>query len=449
MFGWVYLSAERFVRSTPRRAARWVRVVPPRLIRQLAKAKLVRLLRYVYRNSPAQRERWRKAGVRSFHLHSVRALGRIPFCSADLLAREPDSFFCVPRERLTHIITTSGTSGQQKKLYFTNRDLVRQANMMGTMLCHLPGASRALATFGQTTPTGTMGKFIRRSVEEAEMFGLLVGAHLSPDEMIDVIREHGIDVVMSTPDVMHRITLEARADLEGLGVRYIILGAQPWTEKLRDELEDAWGALVLDAYGTNECGTAVACECVHKNGLHVSEVDFWVEIIDPKTERPLAPGEEGELVLTTLSRRGMPLVRYRTGDLARLLPESGRCECGFPLRKLSRIRGRIDNMLIIGGGCNVYPDQFDEAILGIPGVTDYQLTLGKDRYREVLHLTVESDERGAAVEKAMHDALMAIDGIKFSCEVTHLLEIGRLASVPRGSLSRGRPKTVRIVDQRD
>lgn len=451
MLDWFWMAAERFRRSNPRRLARRLTRVPARFVRRVARAKLVYLLRYVYRHSIAQRRRWEEAGIRLSDLRSPDVLTRIPFCDGGQVARNPEDFFCVPEEKLTHVITTSGTTGTAKKIFFTNEDLAYQTRMMGTNLCGLPGASRVLIMYRIFDPTWAVGAFTERGVEQAEMFCLRSGNHLSADEQIRLIREYRIDSLITTPSYAHRVTLEAKQDLHGLGVRYILLGGQSWSENLRATLEQAWGATALDAWGCNECGTGIAAECTRKNGLHLSEADFWIEIVDPATGAPVPDGEEGEVVVTTLSRRGMPLVRYRIGDLAHLMPREDRCECGSPLRRLSRIKGRMDDILFIGNGVHVYPDEIDRAVLGSRGVTDYQLTIERDGYQDMLHLTVESALGGpaGALEDGIRLALRKVEAIREAVDETKMAGFGRFQVVPMGTLSQNRVKSVRIVDKRE
>ena len=320
MFNWLSLAIDRFGRSNPRGLAKRLNYIPAWAIRRLAAAKLVRLLRHVWRNNPTQRRRWQQAGLKLRDLRSPKVMNRIPFCDKKLLAEEPEAFFCVPPEQFTHVITTAGTTGQAKKLFFTTDDLDRQTRVIGTNLCRLSGASRVMVIFRLANATWVAGAIVRRGVEKARMFGLLSSSQASPEEQIKFIKEYKINVLMSSPSCIHRLTLEADTDLKTLGVKHIILSAQTWTEELRAELQRAWGATVMDAYATNECGCGIASECIHQNGLHISEADFWIEIVDPETGEPLEDGQEGEVVITTLSRRGMPLVRYRIGDLARILP---------------------------------------------------------------------------------------------------------------------------------
>jgi len=448
-FDWFYVAVDRYGRPDPKGLAKRLNHVPGWFIRRIAKAKLASVLRHVWRNSPVQREAWQKAGVRYRDLGRPEVMQRIPFCDVQHLTDEPEAYVCVAREELLHVLTTSGTTGHAKKLYFTRDDLIRQTRMLGTNLRRLPGASRAIGMFRVNDPTWSAGAVVRRGIEEAGMFGLLAGNLVTPNEAVKLIRTYGIDVILSSASCVHRLTVEAETDLKALGMRYILLSTQAWSESLRTELEDAWGAKVLDAYGTNECGCGIASECLEQAGLHVSEADFWLEIIDPATGEAVADGEEGELVVTTLSRRGMPLVRYRVGDLTRFLPREKRCKCGLAVRKIARIRGRTDDMLIVGTGLNVFPDEFDEAILGVPGVTDFQLTVERDGFCDVLHLVVETEIGGETLKQTMTEAMRRVKYVKMSMDETKTLRLGAIRNVPRGSLTKDRPKSRRILDQRE
>ena len=448
MFDWLFVGIDRYGRPDPAGLARRLNHVPRWVVRRIAQAKLRKTLRHVWRNSHAQRERWQEAGVRYRDLGNPKVMRRIPFCDKKLLVTDPGAFYCVPEEELIHVITTSGTTGRAKKLYFTKDDLERQTRMIGTNLRRLPGASRVLAIYRTMDPTWAAGAFVRRAIEEAGMFGLLTGNQMPPEENIRLIRDYRIDVLMSSASCLHRLTVEAKENLRELGVRYIILATQAWTEDLRKELSEAWGARVLDAYGANEFGCGIASECLEQNGLHVSEVDFWLEVVDPETGEEVEPGEEGELVITTLSRRGMPLVRYRIGDLARVLPMEGRCRCGLAVHKISRIRGRTDDMLILATGANVFPDEIDESVLSIAGVTDYQLVIEREGYLDVLHLTVETEMTGDELRKVMTEAMKQVNYVRMGIEESRTVKLGRVDNVPRGTLTKDRPKSQRIIDKR-
>lgn len=374
MFDWLYLTLKRYGTASPSRLARSARLAPARLLRRVAVAKLIRTLKHVWENCPYQRERWQKAGIRPGDLRTPRVMPRLPFLNPEELTDAPERFFCVPKSEFTHIMSTSGTRGRRRRIWVTTDDVEHQAVLLGATLRRLPGASCVLVLMGMLEPTMGPGEMALRGAEKAGMLGLQVPPGETPAMHIEHIREFHPDVLIGTPTWVHRLTLEAGADLHALGIKYILLSSQPMPRTLRAQLESAWGSTVIDAYATSECACGIASECEHGDGLHIAETEFWIEIVDPETGQPVPDGQEGEIVITSLSRRGMPLVRYRIGDISRFLPDSPSCACGLPLRKIAPIKGRVDHMLIVGSGFHIYPDEFDRAILSVPGVTDYQLT---------------------------------------------------------------------------
>ena len=448
MFRWVFNASERWVRANPTRLGTMVNRVPQWYVRGLSEAKLLRTLRHVWHRSPAQRARWQQAGVRRRDLRSPRVLQRLPLTTGEDLVARPEAFLCAPRRELIHVLGTSGTKGRVKRIWLTRDDLDRQLNMIATNLRRFADAERAMALFLVDDPTWSAGSITRGAIEKAGMFGLLSGTHLPTAAQIALIRDYRIDLIVTTPVYLHQLTLDATEDVGALGVKYIQLSGQTWTESFRAEMEATWGAKLIDVYASTECACGIASECVQQNGLHVSEADYWVEVINPDSAEALPDGEEGELVVTTLSRRGMPLVRYRTGDVASLLPRGARCACGYPLRRMSRLRGRIDDMLILGGANNVLPDAIDRAVLSLPGVSDYQLVVERDGYRDLLHLRVEANGDAPPTRDMLVDALLSVTNIAVSHRTERTLDFGRMEVVSPGALSEGRPKTNRIVDHR-
>ena len=455
MLDWTVLAFERWCRTNVHRTSRLARLTRPWFIRHVSRAKLVHALRHVWLNCPAQRERWRNAGLRLGDLRSPEVLPRIPFTEPVELAEHPETFCCVPTDQLTHVFTTTGTKGTPKKVYVTEDDFERQVKLIGTFLHEfraVGGGGRALAMFNIDLPTWSAGTVARRGIEEAGLFGLLSPTSHTARQQIALIREYHINILLSMPAYVHRLTLEAAddgVDLTTLGVRIIQVGGQAWSERFRRDIEQAWAAKLIDSYGSMECVCGTASECVEQDGLHVAELEFWVEIVDPDTGEVLPDGTEGEVVLTTLSRRGMPLVRYRTRDLARLLPRGKRCACGLPTRKMSRVRGRLDDTIIIGGDANVFADEWDRAFLSIPGVSDYELTVTKNGYKDVLNLRVEGDVDNPALAERVAEAFYTIPHVKIPLTQTLTAAVGDIEIVPRGALSAGRPKSRRIVDERE
>lgn len=448
MLGWLYRGVEHRVRARSGTTAKAVQHIPIWFIRKVRKAKLVRSLRHVYRNSAIQREAWKEAGVRFSDIRSPKVLQHIPFTTGRDLFERPDDFICVDRDELIHMICTSSTKGLQKKIYLTDEDLQHQARAMGTMMRRFPGVRRIAAMFLVQDPTWNVSGVIRRAIAEAGKMGFIAGLHRTIPEQIQLLKEYEIDYLITSPAYLGRLTYESPEDVGKLGLRYIQLGTQPWTEEFRQRMQKAWGATLIDGYGSNECVCGIATECIYQDGLHLSEVDYWVEIIDPKTCEPVPDGQEGEIVITTLSRRGMPLVRYRTGDVSYLYEDQRRCACGYPLRKIGRIKSRVDDMLIVGPGHNLYPYEIEDALFAIPGITDYQFVVDKNGHKDVIHLTVESANPEKNIRELTMKMLMGIRSIGLSHGISGTLDFGRVDAVAPGTLSRGRPKTIRIIDQR-
>ncbi|HUW55694.1 MAG TPA: AMP-binding protein [Planctomycetota bacterium] len=449
MLGWLYLRIARRGPGTSEGLARACRHIPLWFVRKLARAKLVRTLRHVWTHSPVQRRRWEKAGVHYRDLRSPRVLTRIPFLTGHELAQHPEDCFCVPEEELIHVVGSSGTTGLHKRVYLTHDDFHQQVKMLGTYFRRFPGVKRAAVMLTLDDPTWSAGTIVRRGLEEARIFALLANTSRDLEAQIELLREHHIDLIISTPTYVHRLALESPVPVGELGVKVICVAGLPFTEDYRRRMEDAWGAQVIDSYGGAETACGIGSECVCRDQrMHVAEADYWVEVVDPETGELLPDGEEGELVITTLSRRGMPLVRYRSADIAALVPRGKRCPCGLPLRKMTRVRGRTDHVLNIGTGNNVYPEEVDAAVFSVAGITDYQLVVEKDDYRDVLHLTVESADDVEGLREALTKALMTIDSVKKSCQLTKTVVLGRIETAPVGSLAKGRQKVTRIVDRR-
>jgi len=448
MFDFLDIALERWVRSSSSKQGRCVNHIPLWYMRKLSRAKLIHTLRYVYRHSPGQRKAWNDAGIKLRDIRSAEILQHLPLSNGSDLIENPDDYICVPQDELIHILTTSSAKGIKKTIYLTADDFDHQVRTIGTHLRRFAGGERVAVMFLVHDPTWTVGSIIRQGIAEVGMLGFLSGIHRSVKEHIDLIKEYRINRLITSPSHLGRMTVEASEDVGKLGIRYIHLGTQPWGEDFRRQMEQKWGAKLIDGYGSNECVCAIASECLQQDGLHVAQADLWVEIIDPQTGKPLADGQEGEVVVTTLSRRGMPLVRYRTGDLSHLIPNGQRCACGLPLRKMGRVRGRVDDMLIIGAGHNLFPDEVDRAVLSVAGISDYQFVLSKEGYKDILELTIEARGPSEELKAAVSKALMDVHSIGISCRASQTLRIGGIEIVPPGTLTKDRPKSIRIIDKR-
>lgn len=379
---------------------------------------------------------------------SLEDIRRLPFTTKDDLRENmPYGFLAVPRKEVVRMHYSSGTTGVATAIYHTRRDLQWWAecvargllgvgvtdedvfqNMMGYgLFTGGLGLHYGAELVGcMTIPAGSGNT--QRQVHLMQVFGSTV-LHILPSYAMRVIhycQENGIDPA---------------ADLQ---VKYVFLGAEPHTETMRRRIEQEMGCRVYNCYGLSEmCGPGVALECPEQNGLHLREDHYLAEIIDPDTLEPLPPGEQGELVLTTLTREANPLLRYRTRDITTLVDEP--CPCGREHRRIGRIVGRSDDMFIVRG-CNIYPIQVERVLLSVDEVgSNYLITL--DTRDDLDHMTVTVELRA----DVFFDDLRQVEAIRQRIAEAlreETLVSPRVELVQPGSLPTSEGKAVRVVDKR-
>ena len=330
-------------------------------LRTLQLARLKEAVLYSYERVPHYRQKFDAAGVHPGDLKDCSDLARFPFTSKDDLRQNyPFGMFAVPMDEVVRIHASSGTTGKPTVVGYTRGDIDTWSRLMARSIRAAGGRARDKihVAYGYGLFTGGLG---------AHYGGEYLGAAVIPvsggftERQVQLINDFKPDIIMVTPSYMLAIADEFERqglDARACSLRIGIFGAEPWTDAMRVEIEGRLGLSALDIYGLSEVmGPGVAQECAEtKDGLTVWEDHFYPEIIDPQTEQPVRDGEVGELVFTTLSKQAMPVIRYRTRDLTRLLPGTAR-----RMRRMERIRGRSDDMLIIRG-VNVFPSQI-EAVL--------------------------------------------------------------------------------------
>jgi phenylacetate-CoA ligase len=388
---------------------------------------------------PPMRERLHAAGVTSADdIRSRDDLARLPFTrKADLREHYPFGLLAVPREQLVRIHASSGTGGKPTIVGYTAHDLeVWTAVMARTM--EMAGVRAGMLVhnaYGYGLFTGGLG--FHQGAERLGATVIPVSGGMTARQAL-LLRDLGGQVLCSTPSYALHIAQglrEAGVDPEELSLELGLFGAEPWTEPMRAQLERELGLKAINFYGLSEmCGPGVAAECPEaRGGLHVNEDHFLVEVVDPDGDDPLADGQEGELVFTTLTKEALPLLRYRTGDIASLTREP--CRCGRDFARMSAVRGRHDDMLIVRG-MNVYPSEVEHALLGVPGVAPhYQLVIERPAALDELtvHCEADGDEVAARVRHAIHERT----GVQVA-----------VALHPPGELPRSEGKAVRVVDKR-
>ena len=392
---------------------------------------------------PFYRRRFEEAGVHPHDLRDLSDLARFPFTEkAHLRENYPFGLFAVPRERIVRLHASSGTTGKPTVVGYTQRDVevwaevvARSMRASGTR----PGDVVHIA-YGYGLFTGGLGAHYG-----AERLGCTVvpvsGGMTARQVML--IEDFRATTIMVTPSYMLSILDEYRAqglDPRASPLQVGIFGAEPWTNAMRAEIEDAFDMHAVDIYGLSEIiGPGVANECVEtKDGLHVWEDHFYPEIVDPATGRPVPDGQPGELVFTTLSKEAMPVIRYRTRDLTRLLPGTARS-----MRRIEKVTGRSDDMMIVRG-VNVFPTQIEEQLLKVPGLAPhFQIELRRDGRMDAMTVLAE------AAPNAAHEAGRAASAADLASRIKQTIGITVTVQVAEpGGVARSQGKAVRIVDRR-
>jgi phenylacetate-CoA ligase len=400
-------------------------------------------LKHAYENVPHYKKAFDAKGVHPYDLKQLSDLRHFPFTvKQDLRDNYPFGMFAVPREKVLRIHASSGTTGKPTVVGYTENDLHVWADCMARSLRASgtrPGDVVHVA-YGYGLFTGGLGAHYG-----AERLGCTVvpASGGMTTRQVTLIEDFSATTIMVTPSYMLSILDEYRAqglDPKKSPLEVGVFGAEPWTNAMRAEIEEAFDMHAVDIYGLSEViGPGVANECVEtKDGLHVWEDHFYPEIINPETGEPVADGEKGELVFTSLTKEAFPIVRYRTRDLTRLLPGTARS-----MRRMEKITGRSDDMMILRG-VNVFPTQIEEQILAIDGLAPhFQIELTREGRMDEMTVHVEvaaadmAEANRTAVSNALRERIKAVVGVTVHVDV-----------LPPESVARSQGKAVRIVDKR-
>jgi phenylacetate-CoA ligase len=397
-------------------------------------------------NSPFYRERLQQAGVTPENISSLEDISRIPFTTKDDLRSQGQALLARPLADMVRLHASSGTTGQATVIYYTREDIATWAELLARSM-YMTGLRPGDVfqnMMGYGLFTGGLGFHYG-----AECLGALtipVGPGNS-QRQVQLMQQFGTTAVHIIPSyALYLLTTFAHmgVDPRSLPLRLAFVGAEPHTEDVRRRIEEAYGLKAYNSYGLSELnGPGVAFECPEQKGMHVWEDHFLLEVLDPQTLKPLPPGEVGEVVLTNLSRQGMPVLRYRTRDLAAVEP--GDCACGRSHRRLSRIQGRSDDMLIIKG-VNIFPMQIEQVLMAMPEVeTNYLVELKRENFNDLMLVKVEVRE-GFFKEDLRH--LHALQKKITAALKSELLVTPKVELVEPQTLPRSEGKALRIVDLR-
>jgi phenylacetate-CoA ligase len=426
----------------------WEKDIETMDVNELRELQLDRLRTILIRANatPYYSQIYKQIGFDPSDVRSLDDIQGLPFTSKNELREHyPYGFLAVPRDEIVRMHSSSGTTGRPTVVFHTMRDIDNWANLVARSI-YMAGARRSDVfqnTMGYGLFTGGLG--FHYGAEKIGMMVIPSGPGNSQRQIV-FMQEFDTTAIHILPsyalhllDVFEELSLDPKKDVK---LRMAFIGAEPHSEEMRKKIEDSYDIDAFNSYGLSEmCGPGVAFECPEKNGLHVWEDNFLIEIIDPQTLKLLPDGEEGEIVFTTLNREGMPLIRYRTRDLARIYPDP--CPCGRTHRRISRIKGRDDDMLIIKG-VNMFPIQIETALMKFPEIgRNYQIILETVGHMD--ELTIEVEILTPADDMRVYERLRGHIAEAIRDEV---LVKPKINLVQPGTIKRAEGKAVRVVDKR-
>ncbi len=415
---------------------------------ELQSARLIQQVRRVYRQVPFYREQLQKSGLLPEEIRSIEDIAKLPFTTKqDMRDNYPYGLFAVPLAEIVRLHASSGTTGKHTVVGYTSRDLGIWSEVMARTLTAAGASKQSFiqVAYGYGLFTGGLGVHYGAEAVGASVIPVSSG---NTQRQIMLMKDFGTTLLACTPsyalfiaETMREMNIEPK----NLALKAGVFGAEPWSQKMRLEIEKSLGIKAFDIYGLSEIiGPGVASECSCQNGLHVNEDHFYAEIIDPLTEQALPYGEKGELVLTTLTKEGMPMLRYRTRDLTVLYQDA--CPCGRTLIRMSKVLGRSDDMLIIRG-VNVFPSQVESVLLGL-GETSPHYQLIVDRADNLDNLTVLVE----MTENMFSDEIRRLESLehKIETELASALSVSaKVTLVSPKTIERSEGKAKRVIDKRN
>lgn len=421
--------------------------MPREKLQELQLERLKRMVNRIYHDVPFYRNKFQEKGLMPEDVSSLDDLKKLPFTTkVDLRDNYPYGLFTVPLEQIVRIHASSGTTGKPTVVGYTRNDIAMWSELMARCLVAAGAGPHSVIqnAYGYGLFTGGLGVHYGAERLGASIIPISGG---NTAKQIMIMQDFGSTVLTCTPSYaiyLSEVLAESGIDPETLKIKAGIFGAEPWSENIRKDIEKKLKIKAYDIYGLSEImGPGVAIECECQEGLHVWEDHFIPEIIDPNTLEVLPYGEQGELVITTITKEGIPILRYRTRDITQIIAEP--CSCGRTHLRINRLQGRSDDMLIIRG-VNVFPTQIESVLLEIGEVEPhYQLVVRRDGSLDTLEVKVELSEALFSdrisnlenLEKRIRDRIQSTIGVST-----------KVALVEPKSLPRSEGKSQRVVDLR-
>lgn len=422
-----------------------IETLPQKDLKKLQLESLKRVIELVYHKVPPYRKKFEEAGVKPEDIRFLEDVTKIPFTTKeDLFVDYPYGLLAVSRDEVVRLHTSSGTTGKPKALFFTKKDIDNQAELIARCLV-MTGTTKSDVLQNSMTYGLFTGALVMHY--GAEKVGVLIipAGPGNTERQIELMKTFGTTCFHMTPSyalyvasVILNKGIDPRKELK---LKRAYLGAEPYSEETRKKIEEMLGIDVYNCYGLSEMGgPGVGFECKYKQGLHIWEDAFLVEVVNPETGEPVKEGEIGELVLTSLNREGMPLIRYRTRDLTYIISEP--CACGRTHVRINRILGRTDDMFIVRG-VNIFPQQIEAVLMGIKGVAEnYQIVL--ENYDEmIIRVEIDREFFDGTLERLLRLKEEITEKLREAILVRPKVELLEPGTLP---ISEGKAK--RVVDKR-
>ena len=415
-------------------------------LRELQLERLRHIVAYAYDNVPMYKKRFDEIGLKPSHIRTLKDIEFIPYTTKDdLRDNYPFGLFAVPMKKIVRLHASSGTTGKPVVGGYTRADLDNWSDCIARLLVMAGATEEDIfhVAFGYGLFTGGFG--LHYGIEK-------LGAAVVPvssgntERQLMLMKDFGATALVATPSYAMYLAETAKREgiLGDLKVRLVCMGAEASTPEMHTALQELLGAFPTENYGLTEVGgPGVAGECREKAGMHINEDMFYAEIVDTEHNRALGEGEKGEMVITTLTKEGMPVLRYRTKDITSVTYEP--CKCGRTLARMARVVGRTDDMLIIRG-VNVFPSQIESVLMGMKELgKTYEIVVDRVNYMDTLEVRVEVDDAGLLTDYSKLEELVA--KIRHALRVVLQLDV-KVRLVEPFSIKRAEGKVKRVIDLR-
>ncbi|NHJ84270.1 MAG: phenylacetate--CoA ligase family protein [Asgard group archaeon] len=420
-----------------------IRKLNPRTINLSSKYFMVNCLKHTAKNSPYYRDKLTPL-IKDLKIkNAFSIIQKLPYTTSHEISENSKQFIAVPKDEIVSVHFTYGTTGGKKTIYNSRHDMfiISYSYTLGFLQCDIDKSDVAqiLYSFG----IWALAENIQHALLDMGVVTLTTGNYVNFKEQQNYIEKFGVTTLFGTPSYIYNLAREIDLPEENKKLmKAILVGGEGLPEHRRKIIEERLGGQVFINYGLNEVGGGIGSECKCHNGYHIFPTNY-VEIIDPKTGQPVKKGEYGELVVTTLRREAMPLIRYRTGDITREI--LGECECGLKLPRIDYLQGRADDRVIIGAAEKYYPITFDLVFDSIKEVKDYWIEIYAENGKDTLKVYVLTENPSDKLQKKIIDKFYSIDSMKIDIETTKTVavpEIIFVTELPKGAKRR------RLVDKR-